>query len=47
MADPGYEIDDKGSLAVAYAVISVPTFIYFSRSTRRKVEESQRRYSSS
>jgi hypothetical protein len=34
-------------LAVAYAVVSVPVFIWMSRSTQRKVEESQRHYSSS
>lgn len=34
-------------LAVAYATVSVPVFVWMSRSTQRKVEESQRRYSSS
>jgi hypothetical protein len=34
-------------LAVAYAIVSVPVFVWMSRSTRRKVEESQRRYSAS
>lgn len=34
-------------LAVAYAVVSVPVFVWMSRSTERKVEESQRAYSSS
>lgn len=34
-------------LAVAYAVVSVPVFIWMSRSTRRKVEESQGPYSAS
>ncbi len=34
-------------LAVAYALVSVPIFVWLSRSTQRKVEESQRRYASS
>jgi len=34
-------------LAVAYAIVSVPVFVWMSRSTQRKVEESQRLYSSS
>lgn len=34
-------------LAVAYAIVSVPVFIWMSRSTQRKVEESRRLYSSS
>lgn len=32
-------------LAIAYLIASIPIFIWMSRSTRRKVEESQRRYS--
>jgi Na+/melibiose symporter-like transporter len=34
-------------LAVVYAIVSIPVFAWLSRSTRQKVEESQRRYASS
>lgn len=34
-------------LAVAYGIVSVPVFIWMSRSTQRKVDESRRLYSSS
>lgn len=34
-------------LVGVYVGVSVPVFVWMSRSTQRKVEESQRRYSSS